>query len=273
MKIQYVFLIMLLSSCHNAIESNSLIKDSYSLRYSKEQLYRKLDTISTVNASAEKMNILTAFLKEWHVTVPPNSDSFINQNDTIKAVYSVFNSIFNTDSLFKLGDWEIKNTNKMKFQYVVLPNKIIYSVSNKDSINLNTTFRVGKNITDFRPYLTNIDTSKILYLLPEYHYAIENFLGIDTQSAQRNFNTDPMPSNGPMFERAALFKPYIQIAHAHTLGFWILETFPIIEHIMFNKNLTQAKVTYRVRYEGGQALLSKSGNSWVIKKAETTLIE
>jgi hypothetical protein len=37
--------------------------------------------------------------------------------------------------------------------------------------------------------------------------------------------------------------------------------------------LTKAKIDFRVGYQGGEAILEKSGNNWTIKESKATWIE
>jgi len=70
-----------------------------------------------------------------------------------------------------------------------------------------------------------------------------------------------------------ILRSYIPILHGHWGGYWHIVTHPDVSIIIFNKTLTKARVDFSFGYQGGETILEKEGDDWVIKESKETWIE
>ncbi|HEY8898221.1 MAG TPA: hypothetical protein VIM79_25515, partial [Niastella sp.] len=233
---------------------------------SAKELTDKLETAYTRKADDK----LGQFFADWNTNVPPNSKKFIEQNDTINALFDAYKAFYQPLDLLKLGDWEWGNELNAGSKYVVINNTISYMVTNSfehfDWQNPNM-----REIGDFRPP-TTIDSKKVLYLTPEYDSTLRQFLGTESTEAGEPNIMNPARPKGESEKRYKTLRPYIPILHGHWNG-WHLNTHPSVSYLLLNKDLTQAHINFRVGYQGGEATLKKDGNSWTIKESKATWIE
>jgi hypothetical protein len=251
----WVFLLLLLSCGQKRRENiDKQVVDNYLPKYSKEEIVHKLNNITLISNQKNREDSLTDFFDNWNKDIPANSPNFINQNDTIREVFSIFKTIYNPFDLLKIGNWEggIKLNSKCK--YVAIQNSIYYSVLRSDISKRSTANNSRLLVTNFRP-VVNIDDTRIVYLTKEYKGAIDNCLGTE-ESVKRH----------------RMLWPFIPIRRGHSVG-WNIETSPNVECITLNKSLNTAYVEYSVGYEGGEATLVKSNGDWVIKESHTTWIQ
>lgn len=226
-------------------------------------------------------DLLEQILADWNQTIPPNTAEFIQHNDTIKAVFEVYKEIYKPYDLQNLGNWEFGNRLNKNSEYIVIQNKIEFSISNKDEFSflvedgfddLGKSISFSDSITNFRPPVS-LDRRRILYLTKEYKEALNQFLGREsTELGSPNLMTPSQPKEDSD-KRYRFIRPYIPILHGHWGGYWHLETHPMISEVIFNETMSLATVMYRVGYQGGMAILEKKGNKWKIKKADATWIE
>lgn len=249
--------------------SNVKVDDSYKPTLTVNQLNDKLE----LGFKQVKLDSFGQIFVEWNRIIKPNSDDFILQNDTINAVFNVYKEFYKPLDLLKLGDWEWGNDLNSKCKYVVVQNKIFYSVLRTDNFDDFDWEKSKKDsIANFRPPL-NIDKNKVLYLTNEYADAINKFLGTESTKLGEGNIMNPSRPEGESEKRYEVLRSYIPILHGHWGGYWHLETHPDISIIIFNKTLTKAKIDFRVGYQGGEAILEKSGNNWTIKESKATWIE
>ncbi len=210
---------------------------------------------------------------DWNRRVKPNVDDFINQNDTINAVFNVYKEFYKPLDLLKLGDWEWGNDLNAKCKYVVIQNKIFYTVLLSDNFDDFDREKSKKDsIENFRPPI-NMDKNRVLYLTKDYADAINGFLGTESTKISEGNIMSPSQLKEEGERRYEILRPYIPILHGHWGGYWHLATHPRISIIIFNKTLTRAKIDFRVGYQGGEATLEKNGSSWIIKESKATWIE
>jgi len=272
--IRFLALIILcgLFSCtqnHDNKRAAVKISDTYVPEYSILELSKKLDVACEQSSS----DSLQAFFTDWNETVKSNSKDFIYQNDTIKAVFDVYKEFYKPLNLLKLGDWEWGNKLNSGCKFIVVQNKLYYAViASGNFSDFDWSTYKKDSINNFRPPL-NLDSNKILYLTTEYDKTLNLFLGsISIEMGQRNI-MDPAKPNGESEKRYLILRAFIPILHGHWGGYWHLETHPAASIILFNKGLTLAKVNFRVGYQGGEAILTKEDNGWIIKESRATWIE
>lgn len=253
-----IFISIVLFSCKNpkSYKENPLISDKYIPTYTQQEILNKLNKGYKIY---EEKNTIDSFQKtfdEWNKNIKPNSKDFIYQNDTIKAVYSIYNAVYKPFNLSILGKLEVRNDFNFNSIYTVVQNKIYYSVVESDSFsNYYQFFSKEDSISNFRPLIGTRKT-KILYLVPEYKLALEKFLNEEISE-----------------KKYKIIRNLIPIFHAPSLNYWNLETQPQIDKIYFNRSLSKSIVSFRVRYEGGEAQLIKTVNGWKIIQSKITRIQ
>ena len=271
---KYIFLVTsifgLISCGHTQTKKQpAVIADNYEPVYSTTNLNDKFEVAFKHNSTDTLGHI---FLK-WNEKVKPNTTEFIEQNDTIKAVFDIYKEFYKPLDLLKLGDWEWGNDLNSNCKYVVVQNKIFYAVMSPASFdNFNWQTSQKDSIDNFRPPL-NLDRKKILYLTAEYDKALNQFLGVESTEIGRPNIMNPSRAAGESEKRYEMIRPFIPVLHGHWGGYWHLETHPDVNYILLDKALTKAQIDFRVGYQGGKATLEKHGNEWTIKKSKATWIE
>lgn len=243
--------------------------DAYNQNYTDSILNCKLEYAF----KQDSQDSLRQFFVDWNQMIKPNSKDFIEQNDTIKAVYDAYKVFYKPLDLLKLGNWEWGNELNSNCKYVAVQNKVFYAVvsSNSfDDFNWKTSHK--DSISNFRPPL-QIDINKVLYLTTEYDKSINNFLGTESSEMGTPNIMSPSRPEGESEKRYEMIRPFIPILHGHWGGYWHIETHPYVYIILFNKDLTIAKFGFRVGYQGGEATLIKGQNGWSIKESKETWIE
>ncbi|MDP2060327.1 MAG: hypothetical protein U1C58_02035 [Flavobacteriaceae bacterium] len=248
---------------------NPKVEDTYKPTFTVTQLYDKFE----FSFKQMQPDSFGQIFVDWNRTIKPNSDDFIHQNDTINALFDVYKAFYKPLDLLKLGDWEWGNDLNSKCRYVVVQNKIVYSILLTDNFDDFDWQKSKKDsIENFRPPI-NLDKNKVLYLTDEYAKSIYIFLGTESAKLGEGNIMNPARPDGDSEKRFEILRPYIPILHGHWGGYWYLETHPNIGIIIFNKTLTKAKIDFRVGYQGGEATLERNGNHWTIKESKATWIE
>lgn len=241
--------------------------------------YKPIFTDSIINYKLEfafkhnSQDTLRQLFADWNQMIKPNSKDFIEQNDTIKAVFDSYKVFYKPLDLLKLGDWEWGNDLNSNCKYVAVQNKIFYAVvssDNFDDFNWDTSHK--DSIINFRPPL-QIASNKVLYLTTEYEKSINYFLGTESTEMGTPDIMNPSRPEGESKKRYEMIRPFIPILHGHWGGYWHLKTHPVVYIILFNSDLTIAKFDFRVGYQGGEATLTKGSNAWIIKESKVTWIE
>jgi hypothetical protein len=216
---------------------------------------------------------LDKFFLEWNQTIKSNDENLRKQNDTLLAVYEVFNSFYLPLDLLKLGNREWRNMSNSSSKYIAVQNQLFFSIVSSDDIDNFQWDKSKKNsIQDFRPKLKNISNEKILYLTQDYEDALYYFLGDESLKLGEGNIMNPSRPKGDSEKRYNFLHPFLPILHGHWGG-WHLNTHPEVSVILLNKDLSKAKILFRVGYQGGYALLEKNGNQWIIKESKATWIE
>jgi len=255
-------------SCSTSPKASDLkkVEDIYKPVYSAEEITNDLEFALNKRESVLIENIFA----EWQRTVKPNSIEFINQNDTIAAIYEVFNSFYKPNDIQKLGDWEIFKDLNSNCKYVVIRNKIQYSILNVNRIT-HVDWINSKRIlfSNFRPPLNSVG-SNVLYLTDEYEESISDFLGYETLLAKSEKGKSSEYSDERQ-RKYALLKDYIPVVLEQKENFWHLATYPYVNRIFLNKSLTKAKIDFSVGSEFGIAILKKEGENWIITENKISL--
>lgn len=235
------------------------------------QLADKLEQTYTANGRFDQ------FFQEWNKRSPSKPRSFIQQNDTIQAVYSIFQTVYQPFDLLELGDWEWGNKLNAKCRYVAVQNMVYYAIlplSQWEVLAIDLDWGTLKidSIEDFRPPVA-VNKRKVLYLYEEYAEALHIFLGKQEFPFPTHESTlVPFRTKKESQKRHLTVRTYLPILPGHWTG-WHFSSGPHIDIIVFDPTLTKAKVGFRVGYEGGVALLEKKGTTWVIKESKAVWIE
>ena len=264
-----IFFVLFSCGLFNRSDRNVNVIDNYKPTYTVIKLSDKLKF-----AFDQKGNdSFGQLFIEWNNLVNPNSDEFINQNDTISALFMVYREFYKPLDLLKLGKWEWGNDLNSNCQYVVVQNKIFYTTTLTDNFaDFNWKNSKKDSIINFRP-LINLEKKKVLYLTDEYAKAINKFLRSESSELGEGNIMSPSKALGTSKKRYDALRTYIPILHGHWGGYWHLETHPYIRIVIFNKTLTYAKIEFRVGYQGGEATLEKNGIDWHIIESKSTWIE
>lgn len=262
--------------CCAQVKTNPIAKQENEYKHvPAETLLKQLESYT----SKKQTYSLDRFFSNWNKLIRSNNQSFIKQNDTIGAIYTIYRVFYKPTDLLKLGKWEWGNKLNADAKYIVIPTAIAYAVVPDSILNdidkhrdrLNDKMKQYSVIDDFRP-MVNIPTGKVLYLTGEYAQALSTFLGTkSTKAGEGNIMNPSMPA-GESEKRYNLIRPYIPVLHGHWGG-WHLGTHPRISIIILNESLTKAYIDFRVGYQGGEATMIKIGNEWEINTSNTTWIE
>jgi hypothetical protein len=262
-RVLYIILIFIpIASCNNRVDY--VMPDSYVSKYSANQLAEKLNNFYQSNSQDSLMGLFM----EWEKIVPFSSNEYIDQNDTIKNLYLIFADLYQP---FKFGDYNAVNMFNGSNKFIVIQNEIKYAViSKKDYKQLvyNSTdiypndtayefYRNTKILPNFRPPVKSI-SEKYLFLTKEYKQAINDFLHLGT------FQGDIILNN-TIFNRYKFLSPTLPIVYGHWGGYWHIETFPIIERVLFESGFKHASVDFRYSLEETvlQYRISKKSDHWI----------
>lgn len=248
-------------SCGSVPKESNLkkVEDSYKPVHPAEQITEDLEI-----AFYKKDPILIEnIFAEWKKTVTPNTVEFINQNDTIAAIFEVFNLFYKPNDIHLLGVWEFDNDLNSNCKYILVQNKIFYSILNSNKINKVDWIKSRKSLlSNFRPPLTS-DSINILYQTDEYE---ESFIDFLAYAAPR-----VIEEKGKYLEisdetqaKYELLKDYIPLRIGQKENIWHFETYPYVNRILFNKSITKAKIDFSVGSQFGMASLQKKGRNWII---------
>lgn len=236
--------------------------------------------------------LLVEFFMNWQNEIKPvTKDEYEQQNDTMKAVYYIYNSVFNSFEKKSFTDYLVLSDNIYigfyDFFYDkywttdTLANNIIREldvsfVSKSDTISeLWAEAFYGSRlsaleIANFRPFITGFD--KIVYLNSMYKKVIYNFMfGVsykDDFSAMIEKSTLPKRQicKRTSFLQNAMPVPYIKytgegILYKTTNG---IKTEPEILAVNFANNFQTAQVDYFMNCNLCRAYLVKTENQWKV---------
>lgn len=241
-----------------------------------EDIYKPVHTAQQITEDLEfaykqmEPVLIENLFSEWKENIKPNTVEFINQNETIAAIYNVFDTFYKPNDLLKIGNWACVDDINLNCGYVVIQNQIGYSIVNSNNIN-EVDWNISKKnlISNFRPPITS-QSKNILYLTDEYEESINSFLrekSIEPEDVEIIQHFRNQGNN----RKIELLKHYIPILHDYWGRTWQLETYPYVNRIIFNKSITKAKVEFYVGFQNGEAILQKEGKNWIIKDSKINL--
>lgn len=129
------------------------------------------------------------------------------------------------------------------------------------------------SIKDFRPNLIQTKATP-LYLRASYKKLLDKFLRNTHYALGTGDIMNPAQARDESAARQKFLENYIKIYYYGLLGgYWQYHSYPIINSIVFDKDLKYAKIYYGMSYEGGEALLKFENNTWKLLSVKRTWIE
>jgi hypothetical protein len=263
-----ILTIMLLSCKHE------IVLDPYTPRYSSEQLKFRLEKYFRINSS----DSVEKFMNEWNKEISSSSYEYIHQNDTIANLFQVFYDLYKP---YKFGNYEVEKYYDTIGEYFIIQTEIKNAVFSLDDykayLNYTTNGFPTDSLRDYfftrfksrelRPALS-LDGLKCLYLTKEYRDAIDNFLlseyrDKDSFEIMRVFIDD-----SAVYKRFDFLSPLFHIVVGHGGSGWYLETFPIVNTIIFDEKFEHGLVGFRSAFNGGVSDygISKKNGHWLPDK-------
>lgn len=212
------------------------------------------------------------FFDKWEKNYRSNSIDACRQNDTLAAVYTLFETFFRP--IFKYHHPSQRQRGSI-YRYAVIQSDIRFHVigdrefkeyfeSNDENYSylLNVCgFDTYSVIRNFRPRI-EIPDVKCLSLTPEYHAALNIFLGNAHSETGAGNIMSPARAQGESQRRADFLSDYFFLIYGHWGGYWQYETPPSVRYIILNNTLNKAAVETRTIYSGTGFLLYKGDSGW-----------
>lgn len=211
--------------------------------------------------------------EHWNRSIKASSDSIIGINDTTQAIYQIYKTFYHPLALKKIGDWEWGNRLNKRASYIAVQHKLYYSVYEADSLqNFEGSHFTRDSIENFRPPV-GLKENRVLYLTEPYQEVLNEFLGTESRRPGEGNVMNPSRPAGESEKRHKALREYLPILRGHWGGYWHINTHPDVFSIAFNKSFDQAKVYFRVGYQGGEAFLIKKKDEWILEESYATWIE
>ncbi len=128
------------------------------------------------------------------------------------------------------------------------------------------------SLTNFRP-VVQVPGKTALYLTPALRETLTAFLGGTQVPMGTGGIMNPARSKGESAKRQRFLEQQIKIWYGHWGGYWQLTSYPEAYTITLDPQLTYARVSFRMVYEGGYAIFKRTGARWVLITAKRTWIE
>ncbi len=229
---------------------------------------------------------------------------------SLKDVYEIFSDFYTPFDLRRIGGSEWGDSLYFGVDYLVVQNRIDFSIvktPDKKQIILNylknnitdsteyeefsstlmkdtLDYSLGllycnsldyiykDSIMDFRP---NLDLEMVDVLYSKYKYI--NILSRFLKSKHYKFGfggiMNPARAKGKSKRRLDWVNTKVKIFQGHWGGYWQMTTYPRVVNILFDKNRKTALVYFIMVYEGGEALYKKIDNKWTLVNSKLTWIE
>lgn len=226
---------------------------------------------------SDSIPLLEEFLNDWNRKSVPitNLDEL---SEVEKNAYEIYQDFFNPFSIDKYGKHEWGNELYSKIKYVIIQNNLQTIVLKTDSIDPSlisppdSIIKEKVNILSFKPNL-RFENAKVLYLTSDYSGYLNKFLKKKHYKLGYGGIMNPAKAKGSAIEKQNFLNSKLLVLHGHWGGYWHLETHPQIGKILFNRDLTQAKIIFRIAYQGGESFYFKKDGKWTLWSSEITWIE
>lgn len=218
---------------------------------------------------------LDLFFNEWYQkSTPISKEEFAQLSKVHKATYNLYHAFYYPfgidDSYLSKDDKKHFNSNPDSLEEFYLPYKAVEYIVIQNHIDIKVASNIWEilkpdfsdaepnivaedSVITFRPNL-KLKNKKVLYLTDKYDSSITRFI-------DGHFNIFQQPDTLAHYKLQFL-KKKIWVLPGHWGGIHI-ETLPLVQSIVYNKQLWLAKVYFRATwYSGGDALYVRLGNKW-----------
>lgn len=113
----------------------------------------------------------------------------------------------------------------------------------------------------------------ILSLNSKYKSHIEKFLSAKKAVKKQNDAGYPRHQTGHDAQKVAFLSAYLPMVKRHWGNYWNYLSYPNINRIVFNKELTSAIVSYKLSSSGGIACYKKTANGWTLIDSRITIMQ
>ena len=138
--------------------------------------------------------------------------------------------------------------------------------------NTNDPQKAVDSLMNFRPNV-KVPGKQAIYLTPERAKTLRAFLGDKHLPIGAGGIMNPARSSGESEKRKLFLENGIKIWYGHWGGYWQFDSYPVAYSITFDESMNYARVNFRMVYEGGEAILKKTGGNWVLISSKRTWIE
>lgn len=229
-----------------------------------DQILSELENAYTANSLEQ----YRAILDDWAAESVAKPDKSLG-TAVEKDIYEIFQILYNPFDISRLGEHEWGELYE-GYDYVVVQNRVDFNYAYADEYEYD--WEQKDSIMDFRPQLS-FPGKTVLYLSANYHEALYNFLGIEFNPLGTGGIMNPAQPAGDSYERLQFLHNYLAVIPGHWGGYYHIETHPEVSIILFNKELTRAKASFRVGYMFGDAEFKKILGKWGIISSSITGIE
>ena len=132
--------------------------------------------------------------------------------------------------------------------------------------------RVVDSIPNFRP-VVQVSGKQSIFLTPALEETLTALLGTQHTPLGRGGTMQPAQANKESRRRQAFLDRQLTIWYGHWGGYWQLASYLLVSAVTFDRDLTYARVSFRMVYEGGEAILKRTNNQWAIVLVQRTWIE
>jgi hypothetical protein len=212
---------------------------------------------------------LRRFCEDWN-RILPNRDAYIQQNDTIAALYAVFEAYFmekrldtSFDQYRRFSKWYyLEKTDA----YLLIPRKLRYDVQEiRDTVYEYPALQLD-TLHHFRPPMTGIK-ARCLYLTPEFAEALNTYLGYNDPDLKKTWITSS--------EDSVLYNKYMHFnTRKRHLSRVIGLNYPEkLAYVCLNPSLNVAHLHFSAMGGGSAALFKKTQDRWVFQREDATWVE
>lgn len=243
------------------------VDDIYKPVHTVEQITEDLEFAYTHN----EPDLIENIFSEWQNAVKPNTVEFINQNDTIAAIYNVFSAFLKSGNILKRGNLQECNELNQKFKYIVIQNVLFYSILYMNKIGeLEWNNSRKSMISNFRPPLETVDNN-VLYLTEEYDESINAFLGWEIIPAKDEIEIHSEYQDDWIL-KFELLKDYLPIRPNQRENCWHFETDRMLTRSFLINPLQKQKFTLILVLKVEQQYSKKKGKIGLLMRAKRNLI-
>ncbi|SFQ79319.1 hypothetical protein [Hymenobacter arizonensis] len=132
--------------------------------------------------------------------------------------------------------------------------------------------RVVDSLPDFRPVVP-VPGKQSIYLTPALAETLTAFLGTQHTPLGSSGTMQPARASKESHKRQVFLERQLKLWYGHWGGYWQLASYPLVSAVTFDRDLTYARVSFRMVYEGGEAILKRTNNQWTIVWVQRTWIE